>query len=147
MPVTRHTTRRAAGLAAALFVLIALAGPWVAAVAAAGPPFPDPENDRAVYDTAEVFKESTRAQVEQTIDAIEQRTGAEVVVYTQTVPCCQTPEEAASDARALMDQWGVGRRGFDDGLVILFNLNEGDTCHGQVQLYAGPGFQSRFLTN
>ena len=38
-----------------------------------------------------------------------------------------------------MDQWGVGRAGFDDGLVILFDLHEGDTCHGQVQLYAGPG--------
>ena len=38
-----------------------------------------------------------------------------------------------------MDQWGVGRKGFDDGLVILFDLNENDPCHGQVQLYAGPG--------
>ena len=40
---------------------------------------------------------------------------------------------------ALMDQWGVGRAGVDDGLVILFDLHENDPCHGQVQLYAGPG--------
>ena len=44
------------------------------------------------------------------------------------------------NARALMDQWGVGRKGFDDGLVILFDLDE-QRCHGQVQLYAGPGLR------
>ena len=46
-----------------------------------------------------------------------------------------------------MDQWGVGRRGFDDGLVILFDLKPNDTCHGQVQLYAGPGYRAKFLSN
>ncbi len=46
-----------------------------------------------------------------------------------------------------MDQWGVGRKGFDDGLVILFDLNEDDPCHGQVQLYAGPGYRAKFLSN
>jgi uncharacterized membrane protein YgcG len=147
MSVRRPIRRRAAAFLLPLTALVALAGPWVAIAAAAGPPFPLPENDRAVYDTAEVLRPETRTQVEQTIDAIEQRTGAEVVVYTQTVPCCQTTEEAEADAQALMDQWGVGRKGFDDGLVILFNLNEGDTCHGQVQLYAGPGFRAKFLTN
>ena len=46
-----------------------------------------------------------------------------------------------------MDQWGVGRAGFDDGLVILFDLHEDDPCHGQVQLYAGPGYAAKFLSN
>jgi uncharacterized membrane protein YgcG len=142
----RHGTRRTA-LAGLLLAVVGLAGPWVAAAVAAGPPFPAPENNRAVYDTAGVLKASTVDQVEQTIDAIEQRTGAETVVYTQTVPFPETSDEAEANARALMDQWGVGRKGFDDGLVILFDLNEGDTCHGQVQLYAGPGFQAEFLTN
>src|SRR5262249_40549925 len=50
------------------------------------------------------------------------------------------------DARALMDQWGVGRKGFDDGLVILFDMYPGHE-HGQVQLYAGPGFAAEFLDN
>src|SRR5205085_8489650 len=52
-----------------------------------------------------------------------------------------------ADARALMDQWGVGRKGIDDGLVILFDLNREDPCHGQVQLFAGPGFQAAYLTD
>ena len=39
-----------------------------------------------------------------------------------------------------MDQWGVGRKGFDDGLVIFFDMQP-NLEHGQVQLYAGPGFR------
>ena len=45
-----------------------------------------------------------------------------------------------------MDQWGVGRKGFDDGLVILFDMDPG-LEHGQVILYAGPGYRATFLDN
>jgi uncharacterized membrane protein YgcG len=45
-----------------------------------------------------------------------------------------------------MDQWGVGRKGFDDGLVILFDMYPGNE-HGQVILYGGPGFRATFLDN
>jgi uncharacterized membrane protein YgcG len=83
--------------------------------------------------------------VESIADAIEARTGAQVAVYTQVKPGVTTAQ-AENDARALMDQWGVGRKGFDDGLVILFDLDP-TLRHGQVQLYAGPGFRSTFLTN
>lgn len=115
--------------------------------AAAGPPFPPPVDGQAVYDTARVFADTTIATVEATIDEIEERTAAEVVVYTQTVPFGVTTEEASSHAAALIDQWGIGRQGFDDGLVILFDLHEGDTCHGQVQLHGGPGYQAAYLSN
>jgi uncharacterized membrane protein YgcG len=131
-----------AALAAAVLALA------IASTASAeGPPFPDPENNRAVYDTAGVLDPAVVQRVESMIDGIEERTGAEVVVYTQEVPCCETTEEAEQRAIALMDQWGVGRKGFDDGLVILFDLHASDTCHGQVQLYAGPGYRAKFLTN
>jgi uncharacterized membrane protein YgcG len=112
----------------------------------AGPPFPDPEVDRAVYDQAGVFTSEAIAQAEATIDAIEARTGAEVVVYTQVVDYGVTQEQADSDARALMDQWGVGRKGFDDGLVILFDLDPSKQ-HGQVNLYGGPGYRAAYLDN
>src|SRR4051812_36264117 len=106
MDVRRPITRRAAAtVALAALALAALAGPWTIVAVAAGPPFPNPENDRAVYDTADVFEPATRSRVEETIDAIEQRTGAEVVVYTQTVPCCESTSEAEHNAQALMDQW------------------------------------------
>ena len=127
---------------AGLAVLAFVATP----VGAAGPPFPDPELDRAVYDEARVFRPETIASAERTIDAIEARTGAEVVVYSQVVDYGITTEEADAHAQALMDQWGVGREGFDDGLVILFDLDP-SRVHGQVQLYGGPGYRAAFLDN
>lgn len=132
-------------MAATVLALAVL--PLVGGAFAAGPPYPAPVADQAVYDEAEVLSAQVEEQVEVTIDAIENRTGAEVVVYTQLVPTGITQEEAEADAIALMDQWGVGRKGIDDGLVILFDLHRTDPCHGQVQLYAGPGFRATFLTN
>jgi uncharacterized membrane protein YgcG len=111
-----------------------------------GPPFPEPETDRSVYDFAGILSPDTVVEAESTIDRIEQRTGAEVVVYTQDSGGFPTTEETAAKARALMDQWGVGRKGFDDGLVIFFDM-EPNLQHGQVQLYAGPGFEAAFLSN
>jgi uncharacterized membrane protein YgcG len=113
---------------------------------AAGPPFPDPVDGVAVYDHAGLFRPETIASVERTIDQIEDRTGAEVVVYSQVVEDGRTTEQADGDARALMDQWGVGRKGFDDGLVILFDMYPG-LEHGQVNLYGGPGYRAAFLDN
>ena len=112
----------------------------------AGPPFPRPADGVAVYDHASIFRPDTIAAVEKTIDGIEARTGAEVAVYTQVVEDGRTTDEADTDARALMDQWGIGRKGFDDGLVILFDMYPG-LEHGQVILYGGPGFLATFLDN
>ena len=133
---------RAARLLLLIPALLVLASP----LAAAGPPFPDPRVDQAVYDTAGVFDPDTIATAEATIDAIENRTGAEVVVYSQVVDYGITEDETEAHARSLMDQWGVGRKGFDDGLVILFDLDPSRE-HGQVQLYAGPGYRATFLDN
>ena len=112
----------------------------------AGPPFPVPVDGVRVYDVAHAFRPETIATVAKTITAIEARTGAQVVVYSQVVEDGRTTEETDRDARALMDQWGVGRKGFDDGLVILFDLYPG-LEHGQVSLYGGPGYRAAFLDN
>jgi uncharacterized membrane protein YgcG len=110
-----------------------------------GPPFPEPEIDRAVYDFAGVFSPETIAAVEATIDRIEERTGAEAVVYTQ-VTDFRTTEETEANALALINQWSIGRKGFDDGLAVFFNFEPGRSS-GQVQLYAAPGFAATYLTN
>ncbi len=142
----RPTGRIRPIVASFLAAWLVVTGTAVGALAA-GPPFPNPVNNQAVYDEANAFREATRSQVESMIDAIENRTGAEIVVYTQVVPGFTSTSDAEAQARALMDQWGVGRRGIDDGLVILFDLYDGDTCHGQVQLYAGPGYAATYLSN
>jgi uncharacterized membrane protein YgcG len=111
-----------------------------------GPPFPDPEVDRAVYDNAGIFSPAEIVKAESTIDAIEARTGAEVVVYTQSVDYGVTSDETEARARALIDQWGIGRKGFDDGMVVFFDIDPSGE-HGHVQLYAAPGFEATYLTN
>jgi uncharacterized membrane protein YgcG len=130
-------------------------GAWLAVVSAtaganaappAGPPYPDAVTGQRVYDYAGIFSPSAISQTERTILAIEQRTGAQVAVYTQVKPESDSTELADDDALALMNQWGVGRKGFDDGLVILFDM-QANLMHGQVSLYAGSGFKAAFLTN
>jgi uncharacterized membrane protein YgcG len=111
-----------------------------------GPPFPDPIEGQAVYDHAGVFSDATITSAEAMIDAIEARMGAEIAVYTQQVEYGVTTEETEARARALIDQWGIGRAGFDDGMVIFFDLDP-SLEHGQVQLYAAPGFEAAYLSN
>jgi uncharacterized membrane protein YgcG len=111
------------------------------------PPFPESITDVAVYDYAKVIDPAIITDLERSIDTIETRTGAEIVIYTQVKPAAaDSPGATEQDAVALIDQWGVGREGFDDGLAIFFNLTE-DKCHGQVQLYAAPGYRAAYLTN
>jgi uncharacterized membrane protein YgcG len=93
-----------------------------------------------------VLSVKTIQQAETIIAGIEQRTGAQAVVYTQVKPESSTPSDAERDAAALVDQWGIGRRGFDDSLVILLDLDT-SLCHGQAQLFAGSGFKAAFLTD
>src|SRR5690348_364114 len=102
---------------------IAIAAAAIAAAAfAGGPPYPSPVTGQRVYDTADVLSDATKAQAEAIIGRIEQRSAAQVVVYTQVKPESDTEAAAEADARALIDQWGIGRKGFDDSLVILLDL-------------------------
>ena len=132
-----------AAIAAIAFSLLVLAGP---AVASPGPPFPSPEVGRTVYDFAEIFSPAVVSEAQNTIAAIEARTGAEVVVYSESVDYGVTTDETMARALALINQWGVGRKGIDDGLAIFFDIDPSGQ-HGQVQLYAAPGFESAYLTN
>lgn len=135
------------GAFAALLLVPAL----VLAQTPAGPPFPPPQNDVTVYDFANLLSPATEARATQVIADIEQRTGAEIAIYTQYKPGSDE-DSTKADAKALMDQWGVGRAGFNDGLVILINMNRTQCIpnaggNGQVQLFAGDGYLATYLSN
>jgi uncharacterized membrane protein YgcG len=147
MSVQTARIRRAVALAA--FALALLAGPAAAAGPQApppGPPFPSPVNGQAVYDFAGILSPAERERAEAVINDIKTRTAAEVVVYTQDSGTYPSTEETEAKARALIDQWGVGRKGFNDGLAIFFDMQP-NLEHGQVQLYAAPGFEAAYLSN
>ncbi|MBA2373088.1 MAG: DUF2207 domain-containing protein [Chloroflexi bacterium] len=135
-------------------LLVVLAALWMlvsagtaSAATPPGPPFPQPEPDRAVYDLAGIFSPSTIATAESIIDGIETRTGAEIIVYSQDAGYDGiTTDETLERVVALIDQWGVGRAGFDDGAAIFFDL-EPNLRHGQVQIYGAPGYEAAYLSN
>src|SRR5450759_316395 len=134
----RGAERLGAVLAIAILTAL-LAAAQVAAAPPAGPPYPDAVAGQRVYDYAGIFSPAAITEAESIIARIEARSGAQVAVYSQIKPASNTLDKANADARSLMDQWGVGRKGIDDGLVILFDM-ETNLKHGQVSLYAGGGF-------
>ena len=105
---------------------------------AAGPPFPDPVEDQAVYDTAGMLSPAAIEQIEALIDDMEAEVGAEMVVYTQDVSDI-SEDQNFENARALVDQWGIGREGFDDGVVLMIGLDP-DPGESRVSLFGGSGF-------
>jgi uncharacterized membrane protein YgcG len=106
--------------------------------------FPDPVTRQAVYDPAEAFDAETEQLLESLIDAIEARSGAQIAIYVQ-VDEFATEDSNLEAAHALLDQWGVGRKGFDDGLVWLISL-ESNLVHGKVSYYAGAGFLRGYMS-
>ena len=106
--------------------------------------FPAPVDGQAVYDPAGVLSTEVERALETRIDAIEARSGAEIAVYAQVDPGA-TEESNLAAAGDLMEQWGVGREGFDDGLVILVSLQE-DLVRGKVSLFGGAGFLRGYLS-
>ncbi|HEX8939280.1 MAG TPA: TPM domain-containing protein, partial [Candidatus Limnocylindrales bacterium] len=140
----------AAAVAAAVLVALGLLGASTAAVRAAdppaGPPFPDPVAGRHVYDYAHIWSSATVASAEATIAGWASRTGSQAVVYSQIVPDGLGQETARGQAADLGDAWRVGRAGFDDGLVVLFDIYP-NLEHGQVAIVGGDGFRNTYLSD
>ncbi len=133
-------------VAATVIGVLAILLATASATVAAGPPFPAPQAGVRVYDEARIFSQQAVAIAEGDIQGIEARSRAQIAVYTQLVEDGRTFDDAKADALALMNQWGVGRRGFDDGLVILFDIYP-SRLHGQVVLYGGAGFIASIMND
>jgi uncharacterized membrane protein YgcG len=134
-----HPMHRWARALPSALALLALA-PLLAI--AAGPPFPDPTDDQSVYDTAGMLSPASVAHIEALIDDMEAEVGAEMVVYTQDVSDI-SEDRNLENARALVDQWGIGRAGFDDGVVLMIGLDP-DPGESRVSLFGGSGFISSY---
>lgn len=106
--------------------------------------FPEPVPDQAVYDPAGALSPEIKRALEEQIDAIEARARAEIVVYVRIAPSA-TNESNLSDARALIDQWGIGRAGYDDGFTILLSFDDDSFQHGVLSTFAGSGFKAAYL--
>lgn len=94
-----------------------------------------PVTGQRIYDCAHVLTSGEIANLETQAAAVE-RAGAPTIVYLQLRNA--TAQQTLQDAIDLMNRWNVeSRTGAHDGFVMFFNVQPGNTSHGQVALYAG----------
>jgi uncharacterized membrane protein YgcG len=135
------------GIGVAVVVLVVFVAPAVleAFGTTQASQFPDPTPGRAVYDPAGALEPGIEEALEAQIDAIEARSGAELVIYVRVDPAA-TNETNLADAQGLIDQWGIGRQGFDDGFVLLLSLDDDSFQHGVLSTFAAGGFRAAYLS-
>ncbi|MBB5986239.1 TPM domain-containing protein [Sphingobium lignivorans] len=100
---------------------------------------PAPGHDLAlagrVTDAAALFSTAERDALTRDLSALEARTGHQLVVAT--VPTLGG-RDIAGYARDLGNRWGIGRKGIDDGVVILVAPRE-----QLVRIAVGYGMEAR----
>jgi len=74
------------------------AAPAAGVTPPAGPPYPAAVTGQRIYDNAHVFAAETISQAESIILGIEERTGAQVTVYSQVKPESDDLDKANADA-------------------------------------------------
>ncbi len=105
-------------LAALLVVLGALAAPAIAQPAG---PAAVPALQARVTDTTSTLDASRRQALEQRLAAFEQRKGAQIAVLV--VPST-APDTIEQYATRVFDQWKLGRKGTDDGVLLVVAKND-----------------------
>ncbi len=99
------------------------------------PERPDPP--RLVNDLANVLNENQKNQLEQELESYARQTSTQIVVVT-------VPDlggyEASDYSFRLGEKWGVGQKGKDNGVVILFKPKIADS-RGQVFVAVGYGLE------
>lgn len=141
MNAKRPWIRRGAAALAAVALLTVVIGPALAIN------LPPTREGVYVYDLAGIWRQSTADQANAAITAIRARTQAEIAVVSIPTGFSSVDTDLArSDAALIMDTWGVGRAGVNDGLVILFDMDD-TLAHGQIYLYTGSGFRDLYLSD
>jgi uncharacterized protein len=100
---------------AKIFVWLVLLGlpAWAQA------PLPAPQG--RVSDFARVLDPTTIVQLNALAAEVERRTTAEIAVVVVPTTAPMTPKEYAT---ALFNRWGVGKRGADNGVMVLLAIHE-----------------------
>ncbi len=133
--------RRLSGVGA-----IAVALALVSAPIALAFNLPPSQEGKSVYDFAGIWRSDVVASAGQTADRLRSGTGVQMAVVS--IPSGQSSVstgEAEQTARDIMDAWGVGQAGVDNGIVVLFDL---DTTlqHGQIYVYGGRGIVGKYMS-
>jgi len=95
-----------------------------------------PSATRPLRDDARVLDSSSAAAVRQICNALERDTGAELVILTMRTT---SGENHHDFALRVFNQWGVGRTGVDNGMLIFFALDD-----RRVEIIPGIRYKNRF---
>jgi len=137
----REARWRRLAMAPAAVALLLIAAPLALAFT-----LPPSQEGRSVYDFAGIWRADTIASAQQAADRLRASTGVEIAVVS--IPSGESSvdtAEAKSTATQIMDTWGVGQKGVNNGIVVLFDL---DTTlrHGQIYVYGGSGIVTKYLS-
>ena len=119
--------------------LAMLLGIGASAMATEPGALPAPAPGVRVIDPDDRLTSGEEASLQTIATIIERGTGAQVAfVVTVAQGWRPTGSNARLQAQHLMDRWGVGRAGPNDGVVVLVMLDD-SRCHGGAYLYLGTG--------
>lgn len=127
-------------------VLLGAAAALLVAGVALAFTLPPSQPGRSVYDFAGIWTADTISWAERTATRLRSQTGVELAVVS--IPTGQGSVDlstAEADAKRIMDTWGVGQRGVNNGIVVLFDLDV-TLHHGKIYVYGGSGIVDRYLS-
>ena len=96
-----------------------------------------PKPDSIVNDFACILKEDSIKRMTDSLQTLAKKTGTQVTVVTVMDLCGEDPTMFASE---IGDKWGVGEKGKDNGVVILFKAKTAES-KGQVAIAPGRGLE------
>ncbi|WP_190315935.1 TPM domain-containing protein [Pseudanabaena sp. UWO310] len=99
-------------------------------------PNPRKTNGTWVSDVANILSAETKSRINQRITQLEARNGSEVAVVT--VPDTSPLVSPKAYATQLFNTWGIGKRGVDNGVLLLISVNE-----RRIEIETGRGLTSR----
>ncbi|MBP9822341.1 MAG: TPM domain-containing protein [Candidatus Pacebacteria bacterium] len=95
---------------------------------------PAPVPGKFVQDMANVLSDSEEAQLEQKVRAFQAQTDTQIVIVT--IPSLQGYPEILDYANRLFDQWKVGVKGVDKGVIVAVAPND-----RQSRIHVGYGLE------
>ena len=119
-----HWTRRLAALCLLWLVSVVALAQQEAAI---------PPLDSPVVDTTGTLDAASRGQLIQQAEALQQRKGSQLQVLI--VPTTE-PEDIAQYTQRVYDQWKLGRKGVDDGVILVVAKND-----RRVRIQPGYGLE------
>lgn len=98
--------------------------------------FSKPQKEQLVIDNANVLSQSELEALKQKLHQFSNETSTQVLIYTTND---LLGYDVGDFAQRLGESWGIGQKGFDNGIVIVFKPK--DETPGRITLQTGYGIE------